>query len=253
MNSDIINISSVPGSSLVESWEPLGEALMDYYSGNKLATIYIKSTIEADRAVPVEAFFREEGEFPPLEKFALKHCRGTILDAGAGAGPHAMILQKKGFDVTCLDISTEAVEVMKKRGLKKVFCSSIFDFKTGKYDTILMMMNGIGFAGDLKKVSELFIHLKGLLIPGGQLLFDSTDINYVSEYDRANSTLRVPKPDYYGITWYQLEYKGRLGKMYPWIFLDKNRLNQIADEAGFECRILKIKDSQYVASLILKK
>jgi len=44
----------------------------------------------------------------------------TILDLGSGTGNHAEYFQKKGFDVTCLDISEEMLKVCKNKGLKTV-------------------------------------------------------------------------------------------------------------------------------------
>jgi SAM-dependent methyltransferase len=235
--------------TLNKPWVPLGEAMMDFYSGNQSATIYIQSTIEGDRAVPVDVFFREKDHFPKLERDAFRYCRGKILDVGAGSGPHALFLKKKKFDVTPMDISEKAVEVMRQRGLQNALCADIFEYCGEKYDTILMMMNGIGVAGNLPNLAKLLQHLKTLLNPVGQILFDSTDISYVTPYDRSMSSLRIPFPAYYGTVYYQLEYKNIKGEVYPWLFIDKRSLKRIAEENGYTCDILKSKKSQYLASL----
>ena len=59
---------------------------------------------------------------------------GKILDIGAGSGIHSLYLQDKGKDVTALDIKQGFVDVMEKRGLNKVICSDIFDYKERFYN-----------------------------------------------------------------------------------------------------------------------
>jgi len=238
-------------SLLTPSWVPLGDAIMDYYNGDINATICIKSTIEGDRVVPVGTFFREKDQFPKIEKDAFKYCKGKTLDVGAGGGPHALYLQKKGLDITGLDISDKAVEVMQKRGLNAV-CASIFEYHDSSFDTILMMMNGIGVAGELSALGILLRHLKSILKPGGQILFDSTDIDYVTSFDRALSTLRIPFPEYYGIVHYQLEYKDKKGEIYPWLFIDKKTMKRIAEENGYQFSVLKSRSSQYLGRLTMR-
>ena len=233
----------------VKPWEPLGDAMMDYFLGRMGTSICVKSSIEADRYVSLETFFRENQTFPTLEKDAFHFCKGKILDAGAGSGPHALYLQEKGFDITGIDISEKSVEVMQKRGLKKTVCADIFNYEGETYDTILMMMNGIGIAGDLPGLSKLLQHFKKLLNPGGQILFDSTDIGYVSSFDRSLSSLRTPIPEYYGTAYYQLEYKGKTGEIYPWLFIDRHTLTTAATENGYKCSVLKIHGTQFLARL----
>ena len=45
---------------------------------------------------------------------------GTILDLGSGAGNHALQFLKRGYDVTCADISEEMIKKCKEKGLKAV-------------------------------------------------------------------------------------------------------------------------------------
>ena len=68
---------------------------------------------------------------------------------------------------------------MKKRGEKKVVNEDIFEFMGQKYDTVLLMMNGIGVVGTLSKFEKFLSHLKNLLHKNGQVAFDSSDIRYL--------------------------------------------------------------------------
>ncbi|MCD6355548.1 MAG: hypothetical protein J7L95_08360 [Prolixibacteraceae bacterium] len=74
---------------------------------------------------------------PQIEKQALHLCRGKVLDVGAAAGCHSVILQKNGLNVTALEKSPFANLVLQKRGIKNVVCKNIFSFANEKFDTIL--------------------------------------------------------------------------------------------------------------------
>ncbi len=236
--------------NLESCWYPLGEAIYDYYNGNLSACITVKSTVEEDRQVPVGAFFREKNKFPYLEKKALKLCKGYVLDAGAGAGSHALFLQNNGFAVTAMDISTKAVKVMQQRGLKNTVAADIYSYAPAeKFDTILLMMNGIGLAGTLDGLRKLLAHFRNMLKPNGQVIFDTTDINYVNEGSKAKSSLFGYQNDYYGTVFYQLNYKDENSEVYPWLYIDKETLERIAIEQGYWLDIVASKDEQYLARL----
>ena len=62
-------------------------------------------------------------KMPELEWIALQHCRGRILDIGAGAGSHSLALQQLGQEVTALEISPLAAGIIKARGVSQVLCA----------------------------------------------------------------------------------------------------------------------------------
>lgn len=64
--------------------------------------------------------FRSYDSMPKIERKALDLAKERILDVGAGAGCHSLVLQERGLDVTAIDISPLSVETMKERGVKKV-------------------------------------------------------------------------------------------------------------------------------------
>ncbi|MEB0249338.1 SAM-dependent methyltransferase, partial [Mucilaginibacter sp. 5B2] len=86
-----------------------GQALFDYFKGEGGHKLWINNTYGCKEEMPLDIYFRTEEEMPELELIALNNCRGKVLDIGAGAGSHALILQDKGLDVNALDISDLAV------------------------------------------------------------------------------------------------------------------------------------------------
>jgi hypothetical protein len=122
---------------------------------------------------------------------------------------------------------------MRKRGVQTVFQESFWDHQ-GYYDTLLLMMNGIGLAGTLSGVQLFLAKLKSLLKPGGQVLLDSSDLNYLYDSD-------FPKPTdkYFGEVEYCYEYRGTRAKPFNWLFLDWEALQKEAKKAGLAARLLK--------------
>lgn len=226
-----------------------GKALQNYFyhqdtTSLKLFTKMQGITVVAE-AMPVEIFFREEHDLPEAEKIALAQCDGKILDVGAGVGAHSLILQEREKDVTALEISPLSVKIMKERGVQNALQGDIFNYQEEKYDTILMMMNGIGLGGSLKNLQKLLHHLKTLLNPSGQIIFDSSDILYV--YD----DYPIPLNSYYGEVSFQYEYKGEKGAWFDWVYIDVITLKKLAKECGFFLQVIyeDYENNQYLGKL----
>ena len=73
-------------------------------------------------------FFRKQKDMNDIELAALNSVQGKILDVGAGAGCHSLVLQLLGHEVTALESSKQSCEVMRQRGLKQVVQSDIMHF-----------------------------------------------------------------------------------------------------------------------------
>ncbi|QEK51621.1 class I SAM-dependent methyltransferase [Pedobacter aquae] len=224
-----------------------GDFLKDYLDKGKTSTIWLHNNYAEAEEMPAEVFFRKDYEITDLEAFALRQCKGKVLDIGAGAGAITLILQKRGFDVTALEISPGAAEVMQKRGVQKIINTNIFDYQDEQYDTLLLMMNGIGFCQYLDEIERFLHHAKKLLKPEGQILFDSSDVLYLYE------NKKYEDDGYYGEIDYQYEYKGKKGDWFTWIYVARDIMKEIATKCGFQMEVLFDDGSdQYLARLSLK-
>ncbi len=222
----------------------LGQALHDYHNSSLKNELWINNKYGDKEEMPVDIYFRVDENMPDMEWFALDECRGQVLDIGAGAGSHALILQEKGLTVTAMDISPLSVKVMRSRGVKNAEEADIFTYQSAKFDTLLLLMNGIGLAGTLEKLQELLLHLKNLLNPGGQIIFDTSDISYLYEDH--------PKPsdNYYGEIWYQYEYEKQTNDWFQWLYVDEVTMQVVANASGYQMDVL-LEDElgQYLARL----
>lgn len=71
-----------------------------------------------------------------LEKYVKKISKGKVLDMGTGSGIQAIAAKEKGCDVLAVDINLEAVELLRKKGVKTIQ-SDLFAKVKGKFDTII--------------------------------------------------------------------------------------------------------------------
>ena len=215
-----------------------GKALIDFQNGSYSEDILTYSSLGEKDVLPLPYLFRDYDSMPIIEQKALDLCRGKVLDVGCGSGSHSLHLQKKGFEVTGLDASEGAVAVAKLRGVRHVIHSNIFDYSGMKFDTILLLMNGIGIAGTLNEADRLMTQLESLLKRGGQILLDSSDIIYMFELDEDGGYWIPNNGKYYGEVEFRMMYKGLKSTPFNWLYLDFKSLKQIAEQHNFSCEMI---------------
>ncbi|MGO1584459.1 class I SAM-dependent methyltransferase [Mesonia sp.] len=190
-----------------------------------------------DDEIPTEYLFRKFKEMPKLEQKALQLAKGKTLDVGCCAGSHALVLQEKGIEIKAIDVSQGAIKVARLRGIKNAVVQDFFE-EQEKFDTILMLMNGIGIVGKLRKLTAFFEHLKSILNPNGKVLLDSSDLHYLFDKEEDGS-IWVDPTQYYGELRYQIQYKEEISAPFDWLYLDFNSLQLAAESNGFSCKLVE--------------
>ena len=210
-----------------------GKALLDYHQSPGEQQLITWTSLTEEDPVPLSYFFRNYKEMPAIEQKALALSYWKVLDIGCGTGSHSLYLQnEKGLTVSALDSSFGAAKIAKERGVNQVFHQSIFDFTEGSFDTLLLMMNGLGVAQNFQGVLPLLTHLKSLLAPQGQVLLDSSDLIYLFEEEEQDDWRNAEI--YYGELDFGIGYKEETEE-FPWLYLDFEHLSQAAELAGLNC------------------
>ncbi|MET0635236.1 MAG: class I SAM-dependent methyltransferase [Chitinophagaceae bacterium] len=217
--------------------DPLGQAISDFYFKNSPGRLWIHNKYGEKEEMPVDIYFRTYQDMPLLEQLALNYCQGSVLDIGAGAGSHALYLQGLGNPVTALEISPLSCDVMTQRGVKNVVNADIMSWSDQQFDTILMLMNGIGLSKNLQGLKSLLQHLSKLVLPGGQLLFDSSDVAYLFDSD-------IPQGRYYGEIDYRYTYRKLNTEWFSWLYVDYPTLSRVAVQTGWKIERL-MEDDHY--------
>ena len=147
-------------------------------------------------------------------------------------------LQEKGYDITALDNSMGAIQTCKLRGVKQLAHVDFYSFEQQKFDTLLLLMNGIGLAQKLKNLNRFFTHLKSLLKTKGQILLDSSDIIYMFEEDTDGGYWIADTSTYYGEVEFTMQYKGEKTNPFYWLYLDYNTLQRAAHANNLCCELI---------------
>ena len=235
----------------LDAWQPHAAAMEAYFRGKHDAVLVVYDDFERDD-VPVSYFFRGPAQFPPLEQLALELCRGRVLDVGAGSGCHSLALQERGFEVTAIEILPPLVRVLKERGVRDVREATWMDVEAEPFDTVFMMMNGLGLTETLAGLRRFFSEARRLVRRGGQVLADSTDVRARLDVE-AGRTGALERPDgrYVGELHFQIEYEGRKGDPFPQLYVDANTLIRCAREEDWQCDIVREPDEygHYLARL----
>ena len=231
---------------LHKSKDPIGQAIIDYQNSGKSEKLWVNSDITDKDEIPVSYLFRDYNKMPNIEQKALKLCNGSVLDVGAAAGSHSLWLKDRGVDTTSVDISELAVKAMRKRGVPNALTVDFFEISTEqKYDTLLFLMNGAGIAGTLSNLPTLLDKCSKLLKSGGQILIDSSDINYMFDDEDEK-----PQGKYYGEVEYTMSYGNVVSEPFSWLFVGFEMLKIVAQSCGFMCdKIIEGDNFDYLARL----
>lgn len=237
-----------------EAMKPYGLALSDYDKGNISATLIIYRDDGRKDELPMSTFFRQPQEYD-LERTALNLCYGHVLDISAGTGIHTLFLQERGVLVCAIDICSEAVLIMQKRGVSDVRQADILLFEDGKFDTVIMMGHGIGVVENIRGLVSFLEHIPRLLKPNGQILLTSLDIRITNdpvhlEYQKRN----LSSGRYFGEIRMQFEYKSIRGPLFGWLHIDAETLSCYALKTGFNCNVIQRQpDGNYLARLTIRQ
>jgi len=223
---------------LLKENDIFGRALLDHQLKKTITEITTISSFDEEDTMSLPYLFRDYDQMPILEQKALALCHGSTLDIGCGAGSHSLYLQQKGYDVTALDNSLGAIKVCTLRGIAKTKNEAILNVLGIKFDTLLLLMNGIGLVGTLKSLRTYLSHFKKLLRPKGQILMDSSNIIYMYEKDHDGGHLVPGNLSYYGEVEYTLKYNGETSEPFYWLYVDFETLRANCFLEGFNCELV---------------
>lgn len=215
-----------------------------------------------------EVYFNNDKAWPKNKLAALKSATGRVLDVGCGAGRYALFLQKRGLDVTGIDVSPLAAEVARRRGLRKTAPVSLDDvdsaFKAGSFDTVIMMGNNFGLVGDGAQAHRRLRKLYKVTSPAGKILAETIDLYKVrdprergqdfSAYMRYHKN-NPARGRHHGISVGRCRFHNLAEKWREYIFVNEAEMRKLIKGTGWKIsRVFwnrKKKNSiQYTAELV---
>ncbi len=231
------------------STDVLGQLAYDVLHDLNAEDIVVHSDLCDPDILPQSILFRDENLLFELEELALELCKGKVIDIGSGTGCLSKILKNKGFEVKGIDTSQGLVDYQLELGLDAE-CMNFFELQgEEKFDTVLMMMNGIGIVGTVKMLTDFFKKLDQILNPNGIAVIDSSDIAYMYENEDGSIDINLNQ-EYYGEMKYQMQYKENFGEWFDWLYIDFETLSNFAEQNGFTASmIFEDNNDQYLAEL----
>ena len=156
--------------------DPMGRAIAEYWKTKTADKLRVFSPMFEEDEIPLTTLFRSYEDMPEIERKAMEQREPSSL------------LEWPSRDRV----------------------------RRSQYDTILMLMNGIGIVGTLERMPKFFKQLDTILAPGGQVLCDSSDISYVFEDEEG--MIDIPNEmDYYGEHNFRMQYKDTIGEPFDWL------------------------------------
>lgn len=133
---------------------------------------------------------RDEQEARRQVAFVTKVLRLTpdmrILDLGCGSGRHALEMSRRGFHITCLDLSTVLLTLAKQRSAQENCCCPRFvraDMRylpfSGSFGAVLSFFTTFGYFKTDAENWQTLKNIEGVLKPQGQFFLDYLNKSYV--------------------------------------------------------------------------
>lgn len=137
------------------------------------------------------------------------HPGATMLDLGCGAGRHALHLALRGFDVTGLDLSSSSIREAKKLviPLLRFFRHDMrTPFGTQYFDYIFNLFTSFGYFKSQKENNRVIQNISNALKPGGKLVLDYMNAQYVEDRLVANEEKEIDGIQYKIKRWSNEKY-----------------------------------------------
>ena len=186
-------------------------------------------------------YFTAYREFQPIEKRALKLARGRVLDAGCGAGRHALYLQSRGLSVTAIDLSPHIVDLARLRGVRDARVANLcgkLPFREREFDTVVLFGNNLGICGTPRKVARMLRELHRITSARGRILATTRMPSTLNPEHRSYLSQNLQSGRAIGQIQMRLRLNGRRGEWFDLLLLAPTDLMQLAAKQGW--RIVEI-------------
>lgn len=224
-----------------DSEDAFGKQLLAQYNNEtRFAEIIEREDLLIDFGSDSGLYFTEFDEWSPLEQYAISLAKGRILDVGCGAGRHALYLQEKGFDVTGIDLSPGAIEVSRRRGLKKTLVRPIAEvdkFEENSFDTILMLGNNFGLFGSFDRARAILQKMSRITAPAAQIIagtrnpYITEDAQHLEYHELNRQRGRMP-----GQIRIRVRYGKAVGEWFDYLFVSPEEMLEIVKDTDWQIK-----------------
>lgn len=236
-----------------EREDAFGRMLLDHLEGRRASEVIERSDGYVDVAGGPKAYFEPFRRWLPVERRAMRHVRGRVLDVGVGAGRVALHLQERGHEVVGIDNSPLTVEVARRRGVKDARLVPFAEIgpELGLFDTVVMMCNNFGLFGSAAGAKRLLRRLRGLtsdharIIAGTRNPYGTDNPAHLGYQEQNRKRGRMSG---------QLRLRSRhglyRGRWFDYLIVSPDEMRDLARVGGWEVeRLIEDDDDYYVGVL----
>jgi len=222
----------------MQSFDLFAAALWQFYETGK-ADLRIEREDGLVQGEFVQNYFTTYGEFPRIEKRALKFARGRVLDVGCGAGRHSLYLQRRGRRVTAIDVSPPIVQLAQTRGVRDARVADIsrrLPLPRGEFDAIILFGNNLGIVGTIPRFRKMLRELYRVTSPRGRILATTRQPSTTNAMHRSYLRQNLKRGRYCGQIRLRLRFGSKHGAWFDLLLLAPTDLMRIALEEGWELK-----------------
>ncbi|MGY5875307.1 MAG: methyltransferase domain-containing protein [Candidatus Thorarchaeota archaeon] len=184
-----------------------------------------------------QQYVAEFDEWHESERLGIAKVKGKVLDVGCGAGRVALFLQQKGHEVVGIDISEEALEVARERGVRDARYMSVgeLDFPDGTFDTVLMYGNNFGLLGEYGKVVQMLRDLHRITSDDSVILAatrDPEDTDEPAHLEIHAKNKAAGKPP--GLVRIRMKYGDMISGWWDLLMVSPEMLAEMAESSGWK-------------------
>lgn len=229
-----------------------GQEVLAHYNGEGSFEVVERDDGYIGISMGCPVYFADYKDWPKDLKQAIKYVKGRVLDIGTGAGRAALYLQDKGHEVIAIDNSPLAIQVCKKRGVKKAKVMPIEEinkFKLDYFDTILMLGSNFGLFGNYKKAKRLLKVMyritaeDALIIAESRDVYKTKDPGHIRYHERNKKKGRMA-----GQIRIRIRFKDYIGDWFDYLQVSKSEMKDILEGTGWRVKkFIDSEDSTYIA------
>lgn len=159
------------------SSDPFGRAIRDHHRSERDGPL-VQHDGEETQSHPIEEFYFGDASEDADWEWLTSWLDGPLLDAGAGAGQHALAFQSQ-FEVVAIEQSEALVETMHERGVRDARQVDMFDlretFERDRFQSVLVNGTQVGLSRSMQGLREFLGDLAFVSGPDATAIVDSYD------------------------------------------------------------------------------
>jgi SAM-dependent methyltransferase len=219
-----------------EREDAFGRTVLDYFEGRRAHEVLERSDGYIDVSGGPAAYFEPFRRWPRVERKAMRHVRGRVLDVGLGVGRVALHLQERGHEVVGIDNSPLAVEVSRRRGVKDARVLAFKDIgpRLGIFDTVVMMCSNFGLFGSAAGARRMLRRLARITSADARIVAGSRDPYQTDNPDHLayqESNRREGRMT--GQLRFRLRHRHYVGRWFDYLIVSPEEMESLAKSGGW--------------------